>query len=465
MKSKQLNQFTKVGERMNTELLKAFAILKRTGLTKELWQSIENAFATERDKHIKNYEAYTAEKLEIHSRKFEDEKKINNKLVNSYRSKIVDQCTGYLFGNAIKYDINGNKYAETLYEKHSERLNDFLVMNTIDDLDAETGRLMGVNGKAYRLVYTDTEGYDLVKKLKASQVIYFDEDNAIWFYERVNEHGQVVQVIEYYRPTTYNMYELNNETNAWTIVHENKLHNYDYMPIIQFLNNDEAQNDFFVVETLIDAYDRLISDTSSEFEQFRLAYMAFINASIDKETIEQMKQTGAFSLQSNNGEAVDVKFVTKDVNVSFVDWLEKKLEENIYDFSNSIDMSDEKFSGSAQSGESRKYKLIPLETKATLKERKFRKGLRRMFKVLCSKWNKANDKLDYLDIMFSFNRKLPVDLSYAGDVLNKLSPYLSQQTLLSQLEFVSDPNAEMERKRQEEEENNRVFGFTEEEGE
>jgi len=437
---------------MNKDLLIAFAKLKKHGLDKILWKEIAAAHSLTHDKHTSEYDAYTTEKLAIHTRVLPDTTKVNNKLVNAYRTEIIDQVTGYLFGNAIKYSVNEDKYtSDELLKTHSDKLESFLVMNTIDDMDAETGRLQAINGKAYRLIYTDTDGYDMIKKLKASDVIYFDDDHSIWYYDEINEDGEEVTVVEYYQTTNYSMFKLNHETDVWVIEKENQLHNYSYMPIVEFLNNDMGMNDMKIVDSLADAYDRLLSDTSSEFEQFRLAYLAFLNCSVDSADIVNMKQTGAFTLPSENGNQTDVKFIVKEVDTDFVDWLEKKLNNNIYRFSKSIDMTDEKFSGSSQSGESRKYKLIPLETKAGLKERKFKKSLRRMFKVLFSKWNKTMgaQSIDYLNIKFTFNRKLPVDLSHAGDVLNKLGPFLSRKTLLSQLEFIDNVEQEIEQNKQE----------------
>lgn len=74
------------------------------------------------------------------------------------------------------------------------------------------------------------------------------------------------------------------------------------------------------------------------------------------------------------------------------------MNQNIYKFSSSVDMSDESFSGASQSGESRKWKLLSLEFKAITKERKFTTGLRSMFKVISSSWNTKGIELNYLDV-------------------------------------------------------------------
>jgi SPP1 family phage portal protein len=43
--------------------------------------------------------------------------------------------------------------------------------------------------------------------------------------------------------------------------------------LFEFENNKEKQGDFEKVESLIDAYDKIISDGVSEIEAFRMAYL------------------------------------------------------------------------------------------------------------------------------------------------------------------------------------------------
>ena len=152
------------------------------------------------------------------------------------------------------------------------------------------------------------------------------------------------------------------------------------------------------------------------------------------------KRQGAFSLP----EGADVDFITKQINDVFLENHKKTLNQNIYKFSSSVDMSDESFSGASQSGESRKWKLLSLEFKAITKERKFATGLRSMFKVISSSWNTKGFELNYLDVSFTFNRSIPIDLSYIGDVAVKLKGIVSDRTLLAQLPFVNDIEKEME---------------------
>ena len=112
-------------------------------------------------------------------------------------------------------------------------------------------------------------------------------------------------------------------------------------------------------------------------------------------------------------------------------------------------MTDENFSGGTQTGESRKWKILDLENKAIVKERKFEKALREQFKILCSSWNVRGKDLKYWDIYIQFSRAIPKDLSYLADVVTKLKGIVSDRTLISLLPFIDDIDFEFEQREEE----------------
>ena len=391
----------------------------------------------------KKYNQFKAEELIIQDRTFDDATKVNNKINNDYRGTIVLESTGYVFGKPISYQIDKNVYQDSKFKELNLKLSEFGLMNNVSDLDSETGKLQAICGKAYRLCYIDTEGFERVINLNPWEVIVLKDNRndivyAFRIYNTFNVEGKEVNNVEFYDQFRFITFSNNGESD-FTILDATS-HLFSYMPIIEFLNNDEEQGDFDKVENLIDSYDNLISDSQNELEEFRLAYMKFKGCEIDAPTKLLAKQTGAFSLP----EGADVDFITKQINDVFLENHKKTLNQNIYKFSSSVDMSDESFSGAAQSGESRKWKLLSLEFKAITKERKFTTGLRSMFKVISSSWNTKGFELNYLDVFFTFNRSIPIDLSYLGDVATKFKGIVSDRTLLAQLPFVEDVNKEIE---------------------
>jgi SPP1 family phage portal protein len=403
------------------------------------------------------YQSYKGE-VPINDREFLDTTKINNKLANDYRGDIVDQIVGYLFGKPVTYQIDNTKYSESEHELYNDQINDFYIRNTVDDLDSETGKKATICGYGARLCYIDKNGQERVMDLPPWEVFFINDGSidelqaAMRYYEVEHiENGRTKSTIkvEWYDDTNITFY-IERDGNFVLDPSEPinpRPHLFDYVPLVKFINNDEEMGDFEKTESLIDAYDRLMSDAQNEIEEQRLAYMKFINCNVDENTMLAARRMGAFNIP----EGGNVDFIIKNINDVFLENHKNSLNGNIYKFSKTVDMGDEKFSGSAQTGESRKWKLLGLENKAITKERKFSAALRQMYKILASAWNKKGINIDYLDIYWDFKRNIPVELQHEAEVTTKLKGMVSEKTRLGLLTFVDDPDWEVEQMKMENE--------------
>lgn len=423
---------------------KIFAMLEGgRQIDSKMIQELLDAHSDVAQNYKDKYERYKQEKLEIQSRVFTDPNKLNNRIANDFRSTIVDQVVGYMFGTPITYSVDMTNYSEQQYQEITDKIDRFLALSDVADLDSETGKMCAICGRAYRLCYIDEDGEESVTELLPWETIVLKDRNrvkyALRYYEFYDENGEESVKIDFYDDTHIHTFTRRKE--GFVLTEEPREHLFQFCPVIEFENNKEVMGDFDRVETLIDAYDRLVSDNQNELEEFRQAYMVFDGgAELEKEDIIRARQTGAFTVP----EGCKPYFLTKSINSTFNDEQRQVLEENIYKFSKSVNMSDEKFSGSTQSGESRKWKLIDLENKAITKERKFSKSLKDMFRILCSAWNVKGIELDYLDVYFSFTRTLPVDLSYYGEVATQFKGIVADKTLLEMLPMIDDVEYELE---------------------
>ena len=403
----------------------------------------------ERQKHL--YDMYTAVDLEIQHRKLTDDVKINNKLENDFYSLIINQCVGYLFGTGLVYSIDSDKYDEDKFKEYQDELFKWQVINNIADLDMETGKYQAVCGVAYRICYI-ADGEESVMNIKPWEIIPIEENGvmkyALRYYKTYDIEGNEIVKVDFYDDKYVTEYVYGYGTSGVEGLNlvSRKEHLFRFCPVISFENNEDHIGDFEKTITLVEAFNRLVSDTQNEIEEFRQAYMVFDNdAEIDKETIIAARQTGAFTLP----EGSKAYFLTKDINPEFIQLQKEMLEENIYKFSQSVNMTDENFSGGTQTGESRKWKILDLENKAMVKERKFEKALREQFKILCSSWNVRGKDLKYWDIFVQFSRAIPKDLSYLADVVTKLKGIVSDRTLISLMPFVDDIDFEFEQREEE----------------
>jgi SPP1 family phage portal protein len=295
-------------------------------------------------------------------------------------------------------------------------------------------------GVTYRLCYIDGEGLENVSNIFPWQVVLIDEHNAFIYSQDAESNLYTVEHYDDVNITTYS----ENQDGTFSEVSQEP-HMFTLMPIVEVVNNDEKLPEFRKVESLIDAYDRAVSDAQNELEEFRKAYMVVIGARIDADTVALARASGAFSLlPDQQGDAVDMKFLTKDVNDTFLEHHKSTLRENIYRFSSTVDMTDQKFSGADQSGEARKWKLLALENKVAIHERKFAKALRQMFKVLSTAWQVKGFTLDWNNISWTFDRNIPLELSMEATTTQALKGNVAERTRLSLLSFVEDPERELE---------------------
>jgi len=388
--------------------------------------------ATVMENLYKRYKTET-DGVPIFDRYYDDTSKVNRQLNNDFFSEIVDTKTGYLAGVPIIYET----------DPESPDFEEFQLRNRIDDLDAETVKMASICGTAGRLLYVDNEGKHRIMNVNPWECIWvwdrsIDEVQfALRYYlvEYVGSSGQTESKVrvEWYDKDTVTFFI--ESVNGYILDDTEPVnpmpHLFNFVPLVEYPNNEERIGDAEKVLSLIDAYDRKESDLDSELEQWRLAYMKAIGADITSEVVEDAKYTGAFNLP----EGADLAFIEKNINVAAIDSHLNRLEANILRFSKSVNFADREFTSDI-SGESRKYKLLSLENKCVVAERKFSASNQRMFKVLASS---PNFNLDWLRVTQKFTRNLPVSLEKDAQVLAALKGIIPDEILYGLASFIDDP--------------------------
>jgi len=410
------------------------------------------------------YKRYRADYdgVPIFQRRFEDPNKINNKLNNDFFSDIVDTKVGYFAGQPISYNLDKVSYSsedgelnEADFQAHKTVLDRFKITNNVEDLDAETAKMAAICGTAARLCYIDGEGMERICNIPPWEVIFIGDRStgetqyALRYYP-ITINGEQTTRVEWYDDKMVYFYVLRGDEYVPDDTEEPKEHMFDYVPVVEFPNNEERLGDAEKVLSLIDGYDRTLSDVNSEIEQFRLAYMVFYGVDIDEETIDRARRTGAFSIPNYDGNE-KAEFLTKMLSDTIIENHLNRLEENIMRFAKSVNFSDDNFAGQA-SGVALKFKMLGLESKCITAERKMTASLRQMFKVITSAWAKKGINIDYTDIWFQFKRNFPLDIMSEAQATALLRGHVSEQTRLSLLSFIDDPEYEIELMRKEAEE-------------
>lgn len=360
--------------------------------------------------------------------------KVNNKLNNAFDVDIVDTKVGYMFGHPISYNVDDEQAAL------KKEIVNFILRNNAEDIDSEHGKMAAICGQSARLAYIDREGNERLKNINPWEVIFLGDDIHEPDYSlRYYKQGDDLYV-EFYDDTNIYFYKRSGGTNF--VSTETKPHLFEYNPLFGLANNAELKGDAEKVLSLIDAYDRTLSDASNEIEQYRLAYLILKGIGADEETLRNLKKNGVFELMDKDD---DVKYLTKDINDQMIENHLNRLEDNILRFAKSVNFTDESFAGNT-SGVAMKYKVMALENKCITMERKFVSSLRYQFKVIFSAWAKRKgiSKDDYLSVWFGFKRNLPLNVADDALATVQLKGMVSEKTRLALLPFVDSVDYELE---------------------
>ena len=387
--------------------------------------------------------------IPIHKRKprFKENNPINNKVNNDFFSEIVDFKTGYFAGQPIAYGYSKSEEAEKVtggvqaVDIATKALTDFVVRNNMYGVDMETTKYASIYGYAGRLFYIDPEGVERVMPVHGFETIVLSKTDisepqyAIRYYKTYDINNVETWIVEFY--DNANIYTYKGSLSRLLQDGEPKPHMFDYCPLQGIANNKEMLGDAEKVLSLIDDYDKVLSDNSNEVEAFIHAYLIFENLRIDKETIEEGQNSGSFVFRPTGTQQGKAYFLTKDINDAFTEHHLQRLEDNIYRFSRTPNMGDETF-GSA-TGVSLKFKLHGLETKCGMFEAKMLDASQYMFKVLASAWGKKAIAFDPLQVTLEFKRNFPLDeLSEAQTAQAYIAAGLPKVWVYSQLSRVDD---------------------------
>jgi SPP1 family phage portal protein len=430
-------------------------------VTSQIIADLIDMHQSDRNRMIHLYRRYKAldDGVPIFSREVAEYETINHHLNNDFFGEIVDTKVGYFMGIPITYGIS---HEADNYEAKDETIQDFIHYNLIEDLDSETAKMAAICGLGSRLLYIDVEGRERAMNVPPWETIFVydrsiqEAQYALRYYpigvvppDPGGEPTERIRV-EWYDQTHVTFYIQDDQGNYVlddTEPINPRPHMFDGIPLVAFTNNEEQQGDAEKVLSLIDAYDRALSDQNSEIEAYRAAYMLFYGFEVDEETLSEIKRTGAFGIPTVQ-DGSKVEFLTKDLNDQYTEKHLDRLEQNILRFGKSVNFGDEHFAGNI-SGVAMKFKMFALESKCMIAERKFTAALQKQFDLLTSVWAKKGLAFDQRDITYQFKRNFPLNMLDEAQTNATLKGLVSEKTRLSLLSFVEDPEEELQAMEQE----------------
>lgn len=412
---------------------------KETELSPELIKKIIERFRSVETPRLEKLDKYYKTQNEILRRVQTDENLPNNKIAHPYASYITDILTGYFMGEGVSYSSEDPAPAQELQM--------ILEYNDEKDENLELAKDMSIFGSSIELLYLDEEAQIRLKRLDPREVIIVYDDtlnNDILYGIRFYESEDLLTekksyIIEVYTDKEVIIYT-SDELLSSLVEKDRQVHYFGMCPVVPFFNNEEQIGDFEPVISLIDAYDRMESDSLNDFDYFVDAYLVLSGLQADSEDIATMKKNRVILLDQDS----NAEWLTKNGNDSSVENVKTRLDKDIHKFAKVPDMSDEAFAGNA-SGVAIKYKTMPMEDVVAIKERKFKKGLQRRIELIFAMLAVKSTAYDWRAIDITFKRNLPANESEIATMVSKLNKIVSKKTLVAQVPFVEDPDEELKR--------------------
>lgn len=381
---------------------------------------------------------------------------LNNHLNNDFFSEIVDFKTGYFAGKPIAYSYSKSDESktETGSDKAAEfagkALTDFTVHANLYDVDMQCVKYAAICGYGARLFYIDKQAMENVMPILPYQaaLLYDTGDMSepefgVRYYKTRDINDAVVCKAEFY-DSEYIYSFSGSSFDSLELSKAPEPHLFGQCPLQGIPNNEELTGDAEKVLSLIDAYDRSMSDSSNEIENFAQAYMVYKNVLVDEEQMLKSQQSGSIRFFSNN-EHSDVYYLTKNINDTFLQNYHDRLEDNIYHFSKTPNINDETF-GNA-SGVSLKFKLTETEAKCGMLQAKMQAAGMYMFRLLSNSFaRRLRVNLIPEQCVMEFKRNFPLDtLSEAQAAQAMIASGLPKRVVYGNAySFVDDPDYVMD---------------------
>ena len=428
-----------------------FYINRDQELTTDLLQKMINRFNLTVQPRLKKYKNYYDGIQAILSKTYSDATKPCSRTVINYCKNIADSYCGYLATPGYISYSSDNDITDVM---NILRYNDFQAEDADFLLDAL------VYGVSAELMYMDSEGQTRFKLINPTQCFgVFDDSltsDLLYFvrmYKASDWDESDLYYVDVYSDFDVKHYQMNGMNGSLTLFSE-ELHYFSQCPANIFYMPDE-KSIFDCIIGLQDAINELLSSEIDDLSQVCDAYLTITGGDIDDESVSKMRESRLIILP----EGAVASWLTKNASDTQIENILKRIHDSIYRIAACPDFSSETFVGGVSSGIAIHYRLTGMETRAGKIEAEMKKALQRRIEIICGIASLKLGEEVFRDINIDFRRNIPEDMTTTINMINSLQGIVSNKTLISQLGFVSDVNAEIEAVKKQKEENMELYGF------
>ncbi|WNY26204.1 phage portal protein [Methanolapillus millepedarum] len=389
----------------------------------------------------------------------------NNILTDNMYGRLVRQKTNYLVGKPISFKSDNKKYEQELTRTFDRKFKKTLSGITNDAWNCGIGWLF--------LYYDDIDKSVKFKRLNPVEIIPFwadDEHTELEFAIRVYETNiiennfiKVIERVEVYSPNGVTTYDYTNSSlvNKKSVGYANLttadgIIPYTWrnkIPLLAFKSNSSENTLLSRVKCFQDALNHLYSIWKDNMDEDAWTTMLVLK-NYEGEDFATFRNTlrnyGVIPVASVDGVEGGVEKLTLEVNASNYDILLRAMKLTILENGGGYDAKSAN-SGSDPNEMNLKSMYVDIDLDADDMETEYQSSLVDVMDFVNSTIPGITDDVK-TDLKIIFNRDTVVNTAEIMSYLIASGVKISNETLLSQVPFVDDVKAEMERIGKEEEE-------------
>lgn len=393
------------------------------------WQEVNNRYKKLQDAYESDHE--------IMHLPAKPKYKPDNRIVVNFPKYIVDTMNGFFIGNPVKVVADDAQVAE--YVNYIDQYNDQ------DDNNAELSKIMSIYGKGFEMYYTDEEAALCITYLTPVEAFMIYDESIVErplffvrrYFDRENqEYGSISNEfgVRYFKVTG----GLQWQDEEW------QPHHFTGVPATEFVENAERQGIFEPIMSMVNAYNKALSEKANDVDYFADAYLKILGAMVDNEDVRYIRDNRIVNFTGEDADKIIAEFMDKPSNDTAHENLLNRLERLIFQISMVANISDENF-GNA-SGVSLRYKLQAMSNLAKNKERKFTSGMNRRYKLLFDHPASKVPADAWVQLEYRFTPNIPANLLEEAQIAAQLEGIVSEKTQLKVLSIVDDVQGEIDEK-------------------
>lgn len=386
-----------------------------------------------RYEHLKN--AYNTDYRILHESP-KPKWKPDNRITVNFAKYIVDTMNGFFIGNPIKLAVDEGNDAVNKYVEFLDQYNDQ------DDNNAELSKICSIYGKGYEMYYVDELGNIGITYLSPLDAFMIYDDSVLqrerYFVRLYVDSNQVLHG------------SVSDDTKVRWFVQKgkiiweegDKIHGFDGVPATEYVENRERMGIFEPVLTMIDAYNKAISEKANDVDYFADAYLKVLGTFLNEDEVKHIRDDRIINFDGDTDQVI-VDFLQKPDGDNTQEHLIDRLEKLIFQISMVANISDENFGTS--SGIAMKYKLQAMSNLEKTKERKFTSGMNRRYRLIFSNPVSGMKKDDWVKVHPQFTPNFPANVQEEAEIARKLDGIVSQETQLGVLSIVDNASGEIDK--------------------